>query len=104
VANGLGSGFLEKVYQNTLAHELGKAGLKIRQQHSIVVRYDGVVVGEYSADILVEDTVIVELKAVNALDDVHRAQCPNYLKATGLRVCLLVNSGKPRIEVKRLML
>jgi GxxExxY protein len=81
-----------------------KAGLAIEQQRGVAVRYDGVIVGEYATDLMVDGAVIVELKAVRELDDVHRAQCLNYLKATGLRVCLLINFGKPRLEVKRLML
>ena len=103
VANGLGCGFLEKVYENALAHELRKAGLKTQQQQAIAVRYDGVVVGEYLADLLVEDSVVVELKAVKALDDVHLAQCLNYLKATGLHLALLLNFGTPKLEVKRIV-
>ena len=67
------------------------------------VSYDGVVVGEYHADLLVERCVLVELKAVKLLDDVHKAQCLNYLKATGLKVCLLINFGTPKIEVKRIV-
>ena len=91
VMNTLGSGFLEKVYENALAHELRKAGLQVSQQHAIVVRYDDVIVGEYAADLLVEGTVVVELKVVKAFDRVHIAQSINYLKATGLDVCLLLN-------------
>ena len=104
VANTLGAGFLEKIYENALAHELRKAGLKIAQQRGIIVTYDGVVVGEHAVDLLVEESVLVELKAVKALDDVHRAQCLNYLKATGLRLCLLINFGRPRLEIKRAVL
>jgi len=103
VSNTLGSGFLEKVYENALAHELRKSGLRVKQQHEIKVYYDGVVVGEYAADLLVESAVIVELKAVKALDDVHMAQCLNYLKATGVKVSLLLNFGTPRVEVKRIV-
>jgi GxxExxY protein len=103
VLNELGCGFLEEVYENALAHELRKAGLSVQQQHPITIRYDGVVVGDYVADLLVEGTVLVELKAVKALDDVHRAQCINYLKATNLPVCLLMNFGSPTLELKRLM-
>jgi len=66
-----------------------------------VVHYDGVVVGAYSVDLLVEGTIMVELKAVKALDRVHAAQCINYLRATGLRLCLLLNFGKPRLEIQR---
>lgn len=80
-----------KVYENALAHELRKAGLRILQQQAIQVIYDGIVVGDYIADLLVEDSVLVELKAVKALDEVHLAQCLNYLKAIGLHLCLLLN-------------
>ena len=102
VANEMGVGFLEKVYENALVVELREAGPTARQQHSIAVRYKGQIVGEYFADILVEDAVLVELKAVRALEDVHMAQCLSYLKATGLKICLLLNFGKPRIEIKRI--
>lgn len=104
VANELGSGFLEKVYENALAYELGKFGLKVEQQKEIDVFYDNVNVGNYDADLLVEDIVIVELKTVKNLDNAHKAQCLNYLKATGLKICLLINFGNPRVEVKRLIL
>jgi GxxExxY protein len=67
-----------------------------------MVRYDDVAVGEYAADLLVEESIVVELKAVKALDRVHAAQCINYLKATGLRICLLLNFGKPRLEIQRI--
>ena len=103
VGNTLGPGFLEKVYENALVHELKKRGLRAEQQRPIKVVYGGVVVGDYSADILVEDEIIVELKAVNEFDEVHMAQCLNYLKATGLRVCLLLNFAQPRVEVKRIV-
>ena len=94
---------MEKVYENALAHELRKAGLKTEQQHPVSVRYDGAVVGEYLADLLVEDCVVVELKAVKALDDVHLAQCLNYLKATALSLCLLLNFGAPKVQIKRVV-
>ena len=103
VSNTLGSGFQEKVYENALVHELRKADLKADQQRVMTVSYDGIIVGEYAADILVEDAVLVELKAAKALDEVHMAQCMNYLKATGLRVCLLLNFGQPRLQVKRIV-
>jgi len=103
VANTLGSGFLEKVYENALSHELRKAGLAVQQQTGIAVNYDGVIVGDYVADLLVENEVLVELKAVKGIDNVHFAQCMNYLKATGLQVCLLLNFGTPRIEIKRVL-
>lgn len=103
VSNNLGCGFLEKVYENALLHELHKAGIKAAQQQAVKVLYDGVVVGDYFADLLVEDVVIVELKTVKALDDLHLAQCLNYLKATGMRVCLLINFGKPLVDVRRIV-
>jgi len=104
VANTLGSGFLEKVYENALAVEIRKSGLPIVQQHPINVKYEGAIVGEFVADLLVQDEILVELKAVKALDEIHLAQCLNYLKATGLRVCLLINFGNPKVEIKRVML
>lgn len=103
VSNELGCGFLEKIYENALVHELRKNGLQVVQQFAVRVVYDGVVVGDYAADLVVEESVLVELKAVRALDEVHFAQCLNYLKATGLGVCLLLNFGKPRLEIKRIV-
>lgn len=100
----LGSGFLEKVYENALAHGLRKSGLKVEQQYAIQVRYDGIVVGNFDADLLVEDRIIVELKAINEFTDIHMAQCVNYLKATGLHFCLLINFGKQRVQIKRIVL
>src|SRR4051812_10657248 len=99
VANGLGSGYLEKVYENALRFDIQRAGLAVLQQHPIPVIWRGETVGDYFADLLVEGLVIVELKAVKALDEIHMAQCLNYLKATGLKVCLLINFGKSQIEV-----
>jgi GxxExxY protein len=104
VSNSLGVGFLEKVYENALAHELRKDGLGVQQQYAMAVRYDGVIVGEYIADFLVEKLILVELKAVRAVDDVHIAQCMNDLRATGLRLCLLMNFARPRVEIKRIVL
>jgi GxxExxY protein len=104
VATTLGSGFVEKVYENALAHEFRKAGLAVAQQYGVVVRYDGIIVGEYAVDLLVQGSVVVELKAVTALNNIHRAQCLNYLKATSLHMCLLLNFGSPRLEIRRLVL
>ena len=103
VLNTLGAGFLEKIYENALALELREAGLAVAQQHGARVRYRDAVVGEYFVDLLIEDAVLVELKAVKALDEAHRLQCVNYLKATGLRLCLLLNFGNPRLEIKRVV-
>ncbi|HEY4174891.1 MAG TPA: GxxExxY protein [Rhodopila sp.] len=103
VLNTLGVGFLEKVYENALVLELRGAGLAVEQQHGVSVHYHGVVVGSYTADLLVENAVLVELKVVSALDGVHQAQCMNYLMATRLRLCLLLNFGNRRLEIKRLV-
>lgn len=104
VSNGLGAGFVEKVYENALAHELHKAGLKVHKQHPIHVMYDGIIVGEFLADLLVEDRVLVEIKAVKAFDEAHQAQCINYLQATGLRLCLLLNFGTRKVGIKGIAL
>jgi GxxExxY protein len=103
VCNTLGNGFLEKVYENALALELRAAGMDVRQQHPVRVAYQGEVVGDYYADLLVESSVIVELKASRSIDDSHVAQCINYLKATGIKVCLLLNFGTPRVQVRRIV-
>jgi len=103
VANTLGSGFLEKVYENALFYEIQKAGLSVQQQYPLKVRYEGIVVGDYVADLLVDHKVLVELKAIDSLDSIHLAQCLNYLKATGIKICLLINFGRPRIEIRRIV-
>lgn len=100
VYNKLGYGFLEKVYENALVIELRKRGLKVIQQGSIQVYYDGQVIGEYFADLLVEDKVIVELKAVGEIIKAHENQLVNYLKATNLEVGLILNFG-PEPKFKR---
>jgi len=100
VYNTLGYGFLEKVYENALAHELRKRGFKVVQQAPIHVNYDGVIVGEYYADLVVNDAVILELKSVEAILDDHKAQLLNYLKATDIDVGLALNFG-PRPQISR---
>jgi GxxExxY protein len=104
VGNTLGCGFLEKVYENALALELGNIGLTVAQQEDIKVFYEGIEVGKYAADLLIDGRILIELKAVRDLNEIHRAQCMNYLRATGLRLCLLINFGNPRVEVKRVIL
>ena len=102
-------GLLEKVYENALAIEMCAAGLAAAQQRGVSVHYNGEVVGEYFADLVVEDLLLVELKTVNALDDTHLppaldpVQCRNFLKVSGLRLCLLVNFGNLRLEIKRMV-
>ena len=100
----LGSGFLEKVYENALLVELKRRRLKAESQVPIRVLYKESVVGEYIADILVEDKVMVELKTVETLEKIHEAQLLNYLKATGIRVGILVNFKHPKAEIKRMVL
>ena len=104
VNNILGPGFLEKVYENALLIELKKRGLKARCQAPIKVTYKEAPVGEYYADLLVEDKIIVELKTVDNLNKNHEAQLLNYLKATGIPIGLLVNFKNPKVEIKRLVL
>ena len=82
---------------------LTKSGLTVIQQAPIKVHFQGVVVGEYVADLLVENSVLIELKAVQKLDQIHEAQCINYLRATGMHVCLLINFAKTRLEWKRIV-
>ena len=100
VHNTLGFGFLESVYQNALMIELEKAGLKAQKEVPIKVFYDKKVVGDYVADIVIEDKVILELKSVKELHPAHEAQLTNYLKATGIEVGLLINFAES-VKVKR---
>jgi len=104
VGNRLGCGFLEKIYENALVIELRKQGLRVAQQQIMEVRYDDAVVGTYVADVVVESTVLLEIKAVKFFDEIHTAQCLNYLKATHLPLCLLINFGRPRVDIKRVIL
>ena len=100
----LGGGFLEKVYEKALIVELRKRGVKAESQVPIKVKYKGTEVGEYFADIVVEDQVILEIKAVDSLQKVHEAQILNYLKATGFKIGLLVNFKHPKAEIKRFVM
>ncbi|MCU0390392.1 MAG: GxxExxY protein [Thermoflexibacter sp.] len=100
VHNTLGAGFLEKVYENSMMIELRKQGLEVVQQYPIPVFYDGIQVGDYYADILVNNLVILELKAVENLAPIHEVQLVNYLKGTGLDIGLLINFGSS-VDVKR---
>jgi GxxExxY protein len=101
VSNTLGCGFLEKVYENALAIELRQRGYEVRQQAPMEVRYRQEIVGLYSADLIVNGRVVVELKAVQGLDHVHRAQCMNYLRASGIHTGLVINFGLPRLDILR---
>ncbi len=97
----LGPGFLESVYQHALAHELRKANLEVECERKIHVTYDGVVVGDFSADMIVQGAILVENKAVQALAPAHEVQLVNYLTATGIEIGLLLNFGAERLGFKR---
>ena len=103
VSNTLGSGFLERVYQRALLRELRMRGRAVRTEVSYPVLYKGECVGEYFADLVVEQAVVVELKCAEKLSGEHMAQCMNYLHASGLTVCLLVNFRHPKVEWKRVV-
>jgi GxxExxY protein len=100
----LGAGFLERVYQNALLIELEDRGIKAASQVPIIVKYKNKEVGEYFADIVVENRVILELKAVESLEKIHEAQLLNYLKATGYKVGFLVNFTHPKAIIKRFVM
>jgi len=104
VHNELGPGFLEKVYEVAMLYELSQAGIRAKAQAEITVTYKGQVAGSYFADILVEDRVICEVKALQTLAPAHEAQLLHYLKATGIRLGLLLNFGAERVQFKRLVL
>ena len=104
VSRVLGAGFLEKVYENALMIELVKRGLRAENQVPIKVKYKGVEVGDYYADIVVENQVILEVKSVESLQKIHEAQLLNYLKASGYKIGLLVNFTHPKAENKRFVL
>jgi len=103
VSNTLGAGFLEKLYERALLRELSLRGIRATPQASFKVTYKGHPVGEYFADILVEDSLVIELKCVDRLSNEHTAQCLNYLKASGKTVCLLVNFQKAKTEWRRIV-
>ncbi len=102
VSNTMGCGFLEKVYEKALAVELRHAGCNVATQRIIKVKYRNIIVGDYIADLLVEEQVLVEVKHAVAIDLAHTAQCLNYLRATQLPMCLLLNFGRPKLDIKRI--
>ena len=104
VSKILGTGFLEKVYERALAMELGLRGMRVRAQVPVPVFYKGEQAGEYFADLVVEDELVMELKCVEALGRDHTAQCLNYLRASGRNVCLLVNFQRAMVQWKRVVL
>ncbi len=103
VSNTLGPGFFEKLYEKALCIELENSGIYFQRQKPVQVMYKNNLIGEYIADIIVEDMLLLELKAVSALCGEHEAQLMNYLKATGLSVGLLLNFGKPKLGIKRMV-
>ena len=104
ISKVLGAGFLEKVYERALIRELALRGVSAKAQVLFPVCYKGQYVGEYLADLVVEEKLIVELKCVDRFAGEHMAQCINYLKASRLRVALLINFQRPRVEWKRVIL
>ncbi|MHC4565045.1 MAG: GxxExxY protein [Planctomycetota bacterium] len=103
VHNELGCGFLEKVYENALMILFEREGIPAKQQAPADVYFQSKVVGQYFADILVDNKLILELKAVDIIADIHKAQILNYLRATGMKLGLILNFAKPRLEYKRLV-
>ncbi len=103
VHNSLGCGLLEKVYEYSLAWELELRGRKVSSQREFRVIYREKEVGIYNADLLVENKVIVEVKAVEKINNIHRAQLLNYLRISGLRVGLIINFARPKLEYERLV-
>jgi len=104
VHNELGCGFLEKVYENALMTLLEREGIPAKQQAPADVYFQNKVVGQYFADILVDNKLILELKVVEVISNVHKAQVLNYLRATGMKLGLILNFAKPKLEYKRLVL
>ena len=104
VHNTLGCGFLEKIYSNALLVELKQTGLGCEKEEPFKIRYKEIIVGDYCADFILERRVLVELKACAGLEKAHEAQILNYLKASGMRVGLLMNFGKPKLDYRRFIL
>ena len=103
VSRHLGCGFAEKVYENALMVELVRSGVRAQQQKAVLVHYRGAVVGDYVVDILVEEGLLVEVKALDRFSPMHDAQVMNYLRATGCPVGLLLNFGRPLLGIRRLV-
>lgn len=103
VHKNLGFGFLESIYRNALMIELSKTGLQAEMEKRIQVHYDGQIIGDFIADVIVENKIILELKCIKQINPVHEAQLVNYLKATGIEVGLIINFGE-QVEIKRKVL
>ena len=100
----LGFGFLEKVYENSMMVLFRRENIMAKQQAPVSVSFEGEIVGDYYADILIEDKIILELKAIEKITDAHKAQALNYLKASGLKLAIIINFGKQRLEYERIVL
>ena len=100
----LGYGFLEKVYENSLMILFRREGIRSEQQYPIKVYFEGEVVGNYVADILIEDKIIIELKCVEKINNIHKAQALNYLKATRMRLAIILNFAKDKLQYQKLVL
>ena len=101
IGASLGCGFVESVYENALVHELGKSSIKVRQQRQILVRYDGIIIGDFQADLIIEEALIIEVKAVREISLGHEAQLLNYLKSSKLRLGLVINLGTSAVQIRR---
>jgi GxxExxY protein len=100
----LGPGFLEKIYENALMIEFAQVGLACEQQKTVGIFYDGKSIGEHRLDLIVEQRVILELKACKGIEDIHLATSRSYLKATGCQLALVLNFAKPTLEIRRVVL
>ena len=99
----LGPGFLEKIYEEALKLQLSECGIRFESQKEVKVKFHGIEIGNHRMDLIIENQIVIELKAVKELLDIHRAQLRSYLKATGLKTGLLINFSKPKIEIKRIV-
>ncbi|AFZ36771.1 hypothetical protein Sta7437_3264 [Stanieria cyanosphaera PCC 7437] len=104
VSGILGAGFVDKVYERALLYELEKKRLQIEVQYPMNVYYEGIIVGDFVADILVQNCILVEIEAVASLTEHHKQKCLNYLKASELELCLLINFGSYELQVETIML
>ena len=102
VARKLRPGYLEKVYENALFHELSKNDFHVERQVPLEVYYDGIVVGHFIADVVVNNIIILELKAISSISNAHVAQALNYLTTTGCQLCLILNFGETKLGIKRI--
>jgi len=103
VANTLGRGFVEKVYANALCSEIEHRGILAKREWPVKVFYKGSIVGNFLCDLLVDEQLIIEVKATSGINNLHMAQCLNYLKATNLKLCLLINFGASSVQIKRIV-